>query len=201
MPKANRSGPIDWTKYKYLDTVHMDIVFEVCLLVGSFCYAPILVDWATRYKWAFGSKNLSSHSILSVIQLFCGSACSLARCFYCNCDLKLFGTAISKYLIDNQSKVVATPAKQQSPNGMVEPDWKPMVHMAQAYLTKKQMLHTFWFYTILHSAWMMNAIPGTISGHLAPPFLLVNGVDHAKQTQISVFSLCYFHHEKDSNQQ
>jgi hypothetical protein len=39
---------------------------------------------------------------------------------YCNCDHKLFGTAISKYLIDNLSKVVAAPAKWQSSNGLVK---------------------------------------------------------------------------------
>jgi hypothetical protein len=84
-----------------------------------------------------------------------------------------------EYLIDNQSKVVATPAKWQLSNGLVESHWKTMVHMAQAYLTKKQMLRTFWFYVVVHLAWMMNAVSGTISGHLAWPFLLVvHGVGH-----------------------
>jgi hypothetical protein len=48
---------------------------------------------------------------------------------------------------------------------------------------------------------MMNAIPGLISGHLALPFLLVHGVGHDEQTWIPLFSIRYFHHEKDSNQQ
>jgi hypothetical protein len=73
--------------------------------------------------------------------------------------------------------------------------------MAQAYLTKKQMPCTFWFYVVVYLAWMMNAIPGTIFGHLMLPFLLVQGVGHDKQTWIPLFSLCYFHHEKDNNQQ
>jgi hypothetical protein len=47
----------------------------------------------------------------------------------------------------------------------------------------------------------MNAIPGTYSGHLASPFLLVHGVGHNECTWIPLFSLCYFHHKKDSNQQ
>ncbi len=42
----------------------------------------------------------------------------------------------------------------------------------------------FWFYTIVLLAQMMNAIPGTISGHLAPPFVLVHGAGHDKQTWI-----------------
>ncbi len=56
---------------------------------------------------------------------------------YCDCDAKLFGHKISYYLINNNSKVVAAPAKRQSANGLVESHWKVMVHMARAYLTKK----------------------------------------------------------------
>jgi hypothetical protein len=36
---------------------------------------------------------------------------------------------------------------------------------------------------------------------LASPFLLVQSVGHNERTWIPLFSLCYFHHEKDSNQQ
>ena len=48
---------------------------------------------------------------------------------------------------------------------------------------------------------MMSAIPGTYSGHLASPSLLVHGVGHNRWTWIHVFSLCYFHHKKDSDRQ
>jgi hypothetical protein len=198
--KANSGGQVDRLKYKYLGAVHIDIAFGNCLSVGGFWYALVLVDHATRYNWVFGLKNLSSDAILSAIWLSCAAAGSLAKCFYCNCDLKLFGTAISEYLINNQSKVVATPVKSQSSNGLVESPWKTMVHMACAYLTKTQMPRTFWFYAITHLAWMMNAIPGTYLGHLASPFLLIHGIGHDKRTWIPLFSFCYFHLDKDSDQ-
>jgi hypothetical protein len=105
--------------------------------------------------------------------------------------------AISEYLIDNKLKVVAAPTKRQSSNGLVESHWKIMVHMARAYLTEKQMPQAFWFYAIIHAACMMNAIPGKIHGCLASPFLLVHGVGHDECTWVPLFSLCYFHHEKD----
>jgi hypothetical protein len=76
-----------------------------------------------------------------------------------------------------------------------------MVHMARAYLTEKQMPRTFWFYAIVHSAQIMNAIPGTYLGRLASPFLLIHGVGHNERTWIPLLSLCYFHHKKDSDQQ
>jgi hypothetical protein len=32
--KGNKGKPIDWTPYLYLDTVHVNIAFGDCLLVG-----------------------------------------------------------------------------------------------------------------------------------------------------------------------
>jgi hypothetical protein len=126
----------------------------------------------------------------------------LARCFSSDCDLNLFGPAVSEYLINGQSKVVPTPnlidnqskgvvaqAKHQLANGLVESHWKVMVHMACAYLTDKQMPCTFCFYSITHAAQMMNAIPGKHSGCLASPFLLTHDVGHDEQTWVPLFLL------------
>jgi hypothetical protein len=71
--------------------------------------------------------------------------------------------------------------------------------MSQAYLTKKQMLPSLWYYAIKHSACMMNMIPGKFCGKLASPFLLVHGVHQDQRTWIPLFSLCYIHHKKDIN--
>ncbi len=200
IPKAKRGGPLDRTKYKYLDAVHMDIAFGDCLLVGGYKYALILVDRATRYNWTFGLESFRLNDILGAIRLFCASAGGLARCFYCDCDAKLFGTAISEYLINNESKVLAAPAKRKSSNGLVESHWKIMVHMACTYLTERQMPHTYWFFVITHAARMMNAIPGKYGNKgLALPFLLVHSVGHDQCTWVPLFSLCFFHHEKDGD--
>ena len=200
IPKSNRGGTLDKHRYKYLDAVHMDIAFGDCLSVGGFRYALILVDRATRYNWAFGLQSLSSVDIISALRKFRAAVGRLATCFYCDCDHKLFGTAVSEYLIDGASKVVAAPAKRQSANGLVESHWKTMVHMARAYITEKQMPRSFWFYAVVHAARMMNAIPGRHSGRLASPFLLVHGVGHDKRTWIPIFSLAFFHHEKDGDE-
>jgi hypothetical protein len=178
----------------------MDIAFSDCLSIGGFCYALILVDSATWYNWTFGLKTLMSNSILSTLRLFRASAGSLTLCFYSDCDVKLFGTTISEYLINSKSKVVTAPAKCQSSNSLVKSHWKTMVHIGHAYLTEKQMPWSYWFYAITHAAHMMNAILGKHSGHLASPFLLVHGVGHDEPTWIPLFTLCYFHHVHDGNQ-
>ncbi len=191
IPKAKQGSLLNCTKYCHLDAAHMDIMFGNCVSVGGYSYALILVNCAMQYNWTFGLKTLSSADIISALCLFHDVAGLLARCFYSDCNLKLFGLAVSKYLIngqskvvpapdliDNQSKVIAAPAKRQSANGLIELHWKVMVHMAHAYLTKKQIPCTFWFYAITHAAWIMNAIPSKHSGHLGSPFLLVHGVGH-----------------------
>ncbi len=95
MPKANRSEPLDPTRYKYLDAVHIDIAFGNCLSIVGFWYALILVNQATCYNWTFGLKTLTLDSILAAHCLFWASAGSLVHCFYSNCKVKLFGMAIS----------------------------------------------------------------------------------------------------------
>jgi hypothetical protein len=98
-----------------------------------------------------------------------------------------------------QSSIIATHAGWQSANGLVEFHWKIMVHMSRTYLTEKQMPCTFWYFAIKHSARMMNMIPGKYKGKLASPFMLIPGVRPDPRTWLPLFSLCYFHHDKDSN--
>jgi hypothetical protein len=61
------------------------------------------------------------------------------------------------------------------------------------------MPRTFWYYAIKLSARMMNMIPDKYHGKLALPFMLVHGTRRDQQTWLPIFSICYFHHEKDSN--
>ena len=111
--------------------------------------------------------------------------------------LHLFEKRIRDHLIDNNSNVVAAAACHQLANGLVESHWKTMVHMSRAYLTKKQMPCSIWFFSIVHLARMMNAIPGKLHGKLASSFLLVHRVGHNERTWFPLFLVCYFHHDRD----
>ena len=198
IPKSPHGKPIDRTRSKYLDIVHVDIAFGDCASVGGFKFALIFVDRATRYNWCFGLKSLQHEDIKAAFLAFCAEAGALARQFRCDCDEKLFGSNVRSFLHLHNSSIVASPAGRQSANGLVESHWKIMVHMARAYLTDKQMPRNFWYYAIKHSARMMNMIPGKYRGKLASPFMLAHGVRPDQRTWIPLFSLCYFHHEKDS---
>jgi hypothetical protein len=76
-----------------------------------------------------------------------------------------------------------------------------MVNMPRAYLNEKQMLWSFWYYAIKHSARMMNMIPGKYKTKIASPFMLVHGVRPDQRTWLPLFPISYFHHKKDSNAQ
>jgi hypothetical protein len=103
-----------------------------------------------------------------------------------------FGMKIWEHLINNDSNIVAAAAGCQSSNSLMESHWKVMVHMARAYLTEKQMPRSFWFYAIVHSACMMNTIPGKFGGKLASPFLHVHGLGHDEQTWFPFLSNLVF---------
>ena len=85
----------------------------------------------------FGLKTLGSESILEAFREFKVEAGRLAKEFRCDCDEKLFGSAVREYLINTDSNIKATPAGQQLSNGLVELHWKIMVQMARAYMTEK----------------------------------------------------------------
>jgi hypothetical protein len=201
IPKAPRGKPIDQTPSKYLDIVHIDIAFGDCMSTGGYKYALIFVNRATHFNWCFGLKSLHHDDIIAGFMAFRAEAGSLAHQFRCDCNEKLFGSHIQSFLHLERLSIVASPAGRQSANGLVESHWKIMVHMSRAYLTEKQMPCSFWHYAIKHLARMMNMIPGRYNDKLASPFMLVHGVRPDQRTWLPLFSLCYFHHEKDSDAQ
>ncbi len=46
---------------------------------------------------------------------------------------------------------------------------------------------------------MMNIIPGKYQNKLASPFMLIHGIRPNPRTWLPLFSVCYFHHKKDSD--
>ena len=199
IPKAARGKPVDRLPSKYLDIVHLDIAFGDCVSVGGYKFALLFVDRATRYNWSFGLKSLQHSDIQAAFLAFRAEAGAFARQFCCDCNEKLFGSAVRSFLHTHNSSIAASPAGRQSSNGLVESHWKIMVHMSRAYLTEKQMPRTFWYYAVKHAARMMNMIPGKYRGKLASPFMLVHGARPDPRTWLPLFLLCYFHHEKDSD--
>jgi hypothetical protein len=188
------------TPCKYLDKVHLDIVFGDCLALGGYRYALVLVDVATRYCWVFGMQALTSNEIISALNSFTSLAGMVPRCFHSDFDQKLIGGKARKWILESGSGIIAAPSNRQSSNGLVERSWQTMVRMARAYITEKQVGREFWYFAIRHAAQMMNQVPGRLGRKLTSPFELVHGVKPNANTWFELFSVGYFPHYMDSNE-
>ena len=183
---------------KYLDKVHMDIVFGDCLSLGGFRYALILVDVATRYCWIYGLTSLTSNHIISALESFRADANGVPKKFHTDFDTKLIGGQALKWIHLNKSKVIAANAGRQSSNGLAERTWRTLIQMSRAYITEKQVGREFWFYAISHAASMLNQVPGRLGRKLTTPFELVHNRKPDSKSWFELFSVGYFNHSKDN---
>ena len=189
IPKAARGKSIDRTPSKYLNIVHIDIAFGDCLSIGGYKYALIFVDHVTCYNWCFGLKSLHHNDIIAGFMAFQAEAGSLAR---------QFRTVMRNY---SAATFFAPSCTLNScPSWPVPLDVNLQIVLS-SHTGEKQMPRSFWYYAVKHSAWMMNMIPGRYKNKLASPFMLAHGVRPDQRTWLPIFSLSYFHHEKDRNAQ
>ena len=122
----NKGKPLT-RRRKYLDKVHLDIVYGDCLGLGGFRYAMVLVDVATCFCWVFGMSTLTSADIIGAFVQFQIAAGGLPVKFHADFDQKLIGGAALKWIQKNNSKIIAAPRNRQSSNGLVERTWQTLL--------------------------------------------------------------------------
>ena len=197
IPNPARGKPIKKHR-KYLDKVHMDIVYGDCPALGGFRYALLLVDVATRYCWIYGLTSMTSSHIVSALEQFRADAGGVPRRFHADFDKKLIGGQALKWILSNKSSIIAAPARRQSSNGLVERTWQTIVRMARAYVTENQVGREYWFYATRHAALMINQVPGRLGRKLTTPFELVHGCKPRAETWFQLFSVGYFRQDSDA---
>jgi hypothetical protein len=185
---------------KYLNKVHMDIVFGDCVALGGFRYALVIVDVATRFTWVYGLTSLSSSDIIGALLQFRIAAGAMPKEFHSDFDRKLIGGQTLRWIQENHSSIKAAPARRQSSNGLVERTWQTLVRMARAYITEKQVGREFWYFSIKHAAHMLNQVPGRLGRKLTTPFELVYNQKPDARTWFELFSIRYFPVEKKAGE-
>ena len=70
--------------------------------------------------------------------------------------------------------------------------------MARAYITEKQVGRECWYFALVHSASMINQIPGRLGRNLTTPFEAVHNKKLDSKTWFELFSVGYFDHTTDS---
>ena len=179
----------------------MDIVFGDCVSLGGYRYALLLVDVATRYCWLYGLTSVTGASIVEALDSFRAEAGGVPRRFHADFDKKLIGGKALKWIRANKSNIIAAPAGRQSSNGLVERTWRTIIRMACAYLSEKQVGREYWFYAILHAVSMVNQVPGRLGRRVTTPFELVHNCKPDARTWFELFSVGYFKHEEDGDEQ
>ncbi|KAL7525881.1 hypothetical protein ACHAXR_001202, partial [Thalassiosira sp. AJA248-18] len=179
----------------------MDIVFGDCVALGGYRFALLLVDVATRYCWIYGLTSTSSGEIVSALELFRADAGNVPKRFHADFDKKLIGGQALRWIVHNNSNIIAAPRKRQSSNGLAERTWQTIVKMARAYITEKQVGREFWYYAVRHAALMLNQVPGRLNRKLTTPFELVHNQKPQSETWFELFSVGYFGHDKDADGQ
>ena len=192
------SGKTSRKRRRYLDKVHMDIVFGNCLSLGGYRYALIIVDVATRYCWIYGMSSIASANVVMALESFRSDAGGVPRTFHMDFDQKLMGGKALRWILAQNSRVIAANSGRQSSNGLVERTWRTIVQMARSYITEKQVGREMWFFALLHSAHMINQVPGRLGRQLTSPFELVHGVKPDSSTWCELFSVGYFNHNIDN---
>jgi len=66
--------------------------------------------------------------------------------------------------------------------------------MARAYITEKQVGREFWYFAVIHSASMINQIPGWLGRKITTPFEAVHNKTPDSKTWFELFSVGYFDH-------
>ena len=122
---------------KFLDKVHLDIVFGDCVGLGGFRYAILLVDVATRYCWVYGLTSLTSSEVIHAFEQFRADAGGVPKRFHADFDKKLIGGKALRWILSNKSNIIAAPAGRQSSNGLAERTWRTIITMSRAYITEK----------------------------------------------------------------
>ena len=76
---------------RYLEKVHLDIVYGNSISKLGFRYALLLVNCATKYIWICGLKSLLSRCVIEALKKFEAEVGTLPKQFRCNCDQKFLG--------------------------------------------------------------------------------------------------------------
>lgn len=196
--RRSRRGQVQPPSKKYLDKVHVDILFGDVVANLGYRYALLLVDRATKYIWIYGLKSLTSGPIIDAFCQFRADAGGLPKQFRCDCDQKLMGGDARRWIYRNHSKILGAPAGRQSSNGLVERAWQTIRDMARGYLVDAGMPRRYWFFACEHAARMLNMQPGSVNGKLTSPFELVHRVAPDVRTWFPLFSIVYFYKTTDT---
>ena len=181
---------------QYADVFHMDIVYGTGKAIGGIRYGLFIVDRATRKKHIYPLKNLNS-SILRAVKKFVSHIGRTPKKIYADFDEKIIKGDVAEYLESIGTTILGAPSHRQEQNGLVERNWRSVVRMARAYLTRHLLPTKYWFFALRRAVEAANYMPIERSGSVTTPHELTHGEKPDYRTLIPIFSVAYVRRKKD----
>ena len=188
--KSNRNKTPLTLPEQFADTVHMDILYGANTAHGGIKYALYIVDRTTRYKYIHPLKNLTT-DILDGIKSFCSDMGTVPKRFISDCDNRLFSSAVSDWLKDNNSQITAAPEGKQNQNGLAEGTWRVILRMARGWIASSLLPPTYWWFAFKRAVEVSNYLPLKINNKYTTPHELVYHEQPNLQNLLPMFSVCY----------
>ena len=131
------------------------------------------------------------NDILPAIQQFTLDIKFVPSQFISDCNKKLFGRKVQKWLNKHNSSVIHTPSGRQRQNGLCERNWRTILRMARGWIASHQLLATFWWHAIKRAVEVSNYIPIKIDDTITTPHKLVHGTKPDLRCLLPMFSVAY----------
>eukprot|EP00558_Chaetoceros_sp_UNC1202_P009040 CAMPEP_0197232302 /NCGR_PEP_ID=MMETSP1429-20130617/152_1 /TAXON_ID=49237 /ORGANISM="Chaetoceros sp., Strain UNC1202" /LENGTH=1842 /DNA_ID=CAMNT_0042690279 /DNA_START=1 /DNA_END=5529 /DNA_ORIENTATION=- len=180
------------------DTFHMDIGYGTGKAIGGVSHCLFLVDRATRKKYIYPLKNLTT-SLMRALRKFLRDIRITPRRILADFDEKLIKGQVEEYLVDRKIEVSGAPSGRQNQNGLAESNWRTVVRMARGYLTKALLPSKFWYFAVRRAVEASNYFPCKANGTITTPHELAHGIKPDYRTLIPQFGVAYIRRKKDAN--
>ena len=181
---------------QYSDIWHMDIGHGPNTAIGGIRYTLLLVDKATRFKFVFGLKNLTT-SLLTAIKRFmllCGTPPKIIRTDF---DNKLISGEVEKFLLEEKVRIEASPPYRQHQNGLVERHWQAILAMSRNWLRSSLLPTKYWYFAVKRAVEVSNIMPTKHKKIVTTPFELVYNKKPDYRMLFPMFSIAYIRQHRE----
>ncbi len=178
------------------EIMHMDIGFGPCAAIGGITHTLLVVDRATRHKFVYGLKNLTTslHAAIQQLILDCDGKIKLLRTDF---DKKLISGKSKSILREKGIKIEASPPYRQHQNGLVERHWQTVVNMSRNWLRSSLLPTKYWYFAMKRACEVCNILPVKKGKIITTPHELVYKQKVDYRVLFPMFSTAYIKYMRD----
>jgi len=187
--KPRNTYPLDLPK-QLGDVVHVDIIYGAGTAIQGIKYALFVVDRATRHKFIYPLKSLTTDIVPALMKLEkdLGNAPKIMRTDF---DHKLMGSKVQEYFQNKTTQLQSASPDHQNENGLCERNWRTVLSMSRNWLASALLPSEFWWFAMRRATEVSNYVPLKIDNILTTPHELVYKQKPDLNNLIPMFSVGY----------